>query len=348
MRSAASTVARRDLEDARRGVEDPPHGGVRPLAVVPDELFGDVDHTTRVDDEVGRVEHTRLLQERPALRLRELVVGGADHRRAVQLGDGDSVERRAERARRVDVAFDRVDLLDRDALDPEAVRDALDGSGVDVGNRHPRPLLDQVAHEVGAHLADARDADVTALEVGRPPEPAAHRLHRVEHAVGGGRGGVTGAPERSAHPGDVPGLAADEVHVRLGRAHVLGRDVAPAERLDEAAVDPDEGLGPGRGGVPEDHCLATAEVEARGRRLVGHAPRQPQDVGERVVLRRVRVEAGATQGGAEPGGVDGDDRPQSGGPVVAVHDLLVIVRSDAVEHVHADPSVQARPTAARA
>jgi len=138
----------------------------------------------------------------------------------------------------------------------------------------------------------------------------------------------------------VPGLAADEVHVGLGRADVLGRDVAPPECLDEAAVGPNEGLTASPGGIAEDHRLAAAEVEAGCRRLVGHAPGQPQDVGEGVVLRGVRVEAGAAQGGAESGGVDGDDRPQAGRPVVAVHDLLVVVRSDAVEHVHAAPSVQ--------
>jgi hypothetical protein len=75
-------------------------------------------------------------------------------------------------------------------------------------------------------------------------------------------------------------------------------------------------------GIADDHGLAAAEVEAGERVLVGHAAGQVQHVLERLGLGGVRIEAGAAEGGAERGGVDRDDRAQTGGLVVAVDDLL--------------------------
>jgi hypothetical protein len=95
------------------------------------------------------------------------------------------------------------------------------------------------------------------------------------------------------------------------------------------------------GGVADDHRLAPTEVEPGGRRLVRHAPGEAEDVLQRVLLGGVGVEAGAAEGRAQPGGVDGDDRPEPARPVVAEHDLLVAVRFEALEDLHSRPRLQA-------
>ena len=101
-----------------------------------------------------------------------------------------------------------------------------------------------------------------------------------------------------------------------------------------AGVGPQQRLGLVPGRVAEDHGLAAAEVEAGGGGLVGHGPGQAQHVLQALGLGRVGVEAGAAEGRPQAGGVDGDDGPQPGTPVVAEHDLLVVVAPDALEDVH--------------
>ena len=104
-----------------------------------------------------------------------------------------------------------------------------------------------------------------------------------------------------------------------------------------AGVRPQQGLGLDQGRVTEDHRLAAAEVEPGDRRLVGHGPGQGQHVLQGVVLVGVGAEADAAERRAQLGRVHGDDRPQAARPVVAEHDFLVSIASDAVEEVHLDP-----------
>ena len=119
------------------------------------------------------------------------------------------------------------------------------------------------------------------------------------------------------------GLPGDDVEVGVVGADVAGGEVAPAERLDEPAVGAQQRLGLVRAGVADDHRLAAAEVQPGEAVLVRHGPRQPQRVGDGVVLGGVRVEAGAAQRRPQRRRVDGDDRPQSGLLVAAEDDLLV-------------------------
>ena len=51
-------------------------------------------------------------------------------------------------------------------------------------------------------------------------------------------------------------------------------------------------------------------------------------------LGLVGVEAGATQGRSQCGGMDGDDRPQARLIVGAENDLLVAIAIDVLEHTH--------------
>jgi hypothetical protein len=178
------------------------------------------------------------------------------------------------------------------------------------------------AAEVGADLADALDDHVAAGQVGVLPQLLGHRPHAQQHAVGGVDGRVAAAAVADRPAGHEAGLHGDHVHVGAVGADVLGGDVAAAEALDEAAVRAQQRLGLDPLGIADDDRLAAAEVEAGGGRLVAHAPGQPQDVGERVALGPVGVEAGAAERWAEGGRVDGDDGLEAGGGVVVVDDLL--------------------------
>ena len=223
-----------------------------------------------------------------------------------------------------DVAGDRVGLGRLDGVGAELLDRPGHVVDVDVGHGEPGPgLVEQVA-QVGADLADALDHDVAAGQVVLVPELLGHRLHALQDPVGGVDRGVAAAAVGRRAAGDEPGLQRDGVHVGDVGPDVLGGDVAAAEALDEAAVGAQQGLGLDPLGVAEDDRLAPAEVEPGHGRLVAHALGQPEDVGERVVLGGVGVEAGAAQGRAEGGRVDGDDGLEAGGGIVVVDDLLVL------------------------
>ena len=174
-----------------------------------------------------------------------------------------------------------------------------------------------------ADLADAGHADRPAVQGRGAPGPLGRGAHALEDAEGGEHRGVAGPAVRDRAAGDERALAGDVVHVLAEGADVAGGVVAAVERLHEAAVGAQQGLGLDPGRVADDHGLAAAEVEPGQRRLVGHPAGEVEDVVERVLLGGVGVEAGAAQGRAERGGVDGDDRLQPGRLVVAEHDLLM-------------------------
>src|SRR5262249_32695765 len=86
--------------------------------------------------------------------------------------------------------------------------------------------------------------------------------------------------------------------------------------------------------ITDDDRLAAAVVKPRERVLVGHGAGQVQHVGQRRILAGVGVKARAAERGTERGRVDGDDRPEAAGPVLAEDDLLVsvlIARASAVQ-----------------
>ena len=261
---------------------------------------------------------------RPA-RVGELVVGrAADDPRGEGLDDV-VVERAAEGTRCVHVELGChqrggvVHDLDLRVLRPER----LDRRGVDVGDHDRGAVLDQQAREVAADLADAGDADGAAGEVRLAPGDLSRGPHALEDAVRREHGGVAGTAVLDGAPGDEVALAGDVVHVDAVGPHVARGVVATVERLDEAAVGPEEGFALQRRRVADDDGLAAAEVQAGQSGLVGHAPGEVEDVAERVVGAGVRVEARAAQRRPEGRGVDGDDRLQAGGGVVREDDLLV-------------------------
>ena len=87
--------------------------------------------------------------------LGELVVGGAGHDLAAQLGDRVVVEHRAQGAGRHDVALDLQDLAGGDDLDAELVARLSDRLGVDVGAEDLGPLLVQDTSRGGSRRCRA-------------------------------------------------------------------------------------------------------------------------------------------------------------------------------------------------
>ena len=98
-------------------------------------------------------------------------------------------------------------------------------------------------------------------------------------------------------------------HGKVGEADadIVGDDVLAVHALHHAAHGPEQ-LGRFLAGrVPEDHRLAAAIGQVADRRLVGHAAREAQHVGQGFALVRVGPHAAAAEGGPEHGIVNCDD-----------------------------------------
>jgi HEAT repeat protein len=318
----SAILALGQLGDADR---DPLDARIRTGPIVATLLLGDVDDPARVHDVVGRVEHTGIVDPLGILRRGELVVGRSDHCGCLERRDGGGGEHRPEGTGREDVAGDRVGDGCGDDRRPGAGGDLGGGVVTDVGHGQPGPLGVQVVGQRGPDLPQAADADVAVLQRAVPP-PLGHRPHRPEDPERGGGGGIAGPARGLAGARDVRGDGADEVHVGLGGADVLGGDVAPAEPVDEAGVGADELVGAQGGRIPEDHRLAAPLVEAGGGVLVGHPLGQAADVPEGLLLRGEGPEAGAPEARSEHGGVDGHDGAEAGGRIVGVGHLLEPLR----------------------
>jgi hypothetical protein len=132
----------------------------------------------------------------------------------------------------------------------------------------------------------------------------------------------------------VIGLQLDVLHVGRTGPDVLGGDVPAAEGLDESAMRPEHHLAVGALVVPHNDRLPPAQIDPRDRRLVGHAARQAERVGDRVVGRAVLPEAGAAERGAQRGIVDGDDPDVPAGGIVRQEHLLVSEGVHLREDVH--------------
>ena len=126
----------------------------------------------------------------------------------------------------------------------------------------------------------------------------------------------------------------DVFHVRGARPHVLGGDVAPTERLHEAAMGAEHRLAVLPLVVAHEDGLAAAEVDAGHRGLVGHPAGEPERVGDGIVRAGILPESGAAECRAERGIVDRDDAEVAGTRLMAERDLLVVVLGHRLLEVH--------------
>ncbi len=171
----------------------------------------------------------------------------------------------------------------------------------------------------------------------RPAVQRARREHPL--AAGADRGLDTQRRERAriARPalpareaGDVLGALRDHPHVAARGADVLGGDVAAAERLHRVG-EVEQRRGPVLGGENargggHDHALAAAERQVRDRGLVGHRPRQPQRVPQRLARVVISPHPAPAQRRAADGRVHRDERVQAGAPPAVDEHVLVIER----------------------
>ena len=168
----------------------------------------------------------------------------------------------------------------------------------------------------------------------QPPEGLGRPAHGGEQPAGGGRRGVAGPARVLGRAGYVRGFAGDQLHVGHGRADVLGGDVGATKGLDGAAVGAHEALGLERTGVADDDALAAAEVEPGGGVLAGHGAGEAEGVREGVLLRRVGVEARASERRPEDGRVHGDDGLQPRLAIAGEENLLVTTLIGCGKYVH--------------
>jgi hypothetical protein len=189
----------------------------------------DVDHTSGVHDEVGRVHDPALGDPIGIVGSGQLIVGRPGDGFTSELRDRFCVQRRSERTRGEDVASNRVDLRRLDRGNAVCIACSLDRFGVHVGDGDEAAVLHEVFDEVGPDLADALDGDVASRERVLSPQSSAQGSHRVEDAPRRRVGRVTRAAAFDRDARHVWRFLTDDVHVRFGRPDVLGSDVAAAE-----------------------------------------------------------------------------------------------------------------------
>ena len=164
----------------------------------------------------------------------ELVVRRAGDGAAAQGGHRVVVEHAAQRAGRDDV---HVGAQRLGGLGPGGAQ--LLGqrapAGRDVGQDEPGAGGGEAAGERAAHVAQADHRDAAAGQVRRAPDALGRDADRGLDAERGPRAGIARAAALVREPGDVRGPLGDDGHVLVGRAHVLGGDVAPGELLDAVA-----------------------------------------------------------------------------------------------------------------
>ena len=213
----------------------------RLLLVVAHDLLGDVDEASRVDGVVRGVEDAAGVEVVPVAGEGELIVRRAGDDACLEARNGLVVHRRAEGARREDVAVDVEDALERYELRPELPVRALGLQRVDVGHRELRPAGMKLLAQVVADMTDALHHDVNARER-RPAQLVLDaRLDASPHAERGEGRRIPRPAVGRIDAGDPLGHRADDLHVLQPRPAVLRRDVVPAEIVDELAEGAEEG-----------------------------------------------------------------------------------------------------------
>ena len=192
-----------------------------------------------------------------------------------------------------------------------------------------RPRRGEPAGQRAADVAEAEDRDPASGQVGRAEHPLARHADGGLHPQRGPRARIARAAAVEREPGDVARALRDDREVLVGRPHVLGGDVAPAELVDGVA-EVEQHVAAPRGverrpvAAEHDHALAAAEREVRDRRLERHRPREAQRVAHRGARVGVSPDPAAAQRRPARRRVHGDDGVEPGAPAPAHEQLLVV------------------------
>ena len=254
---------------------------------------------------------------------RELVVGAAGGDPAAEARDRIGVQRPADGARRVDVAFGRERRVGRDHCRADLARHPSGELRVEVGDEHPRAVLGEPPGQTGADRADTLHEHRAPAEIRRPEDVLGARADPVEHPAGGSAAAVAAAAGRPEHPGAPLG---DDVEVGRRDVHVARGLVGAAERLDEIAVAEEQP--PPRVALRQlrhgQHRLPAAARHIRNRHLPAHRRGEPHRVREPV--RRLRVDAHPRPAAGRPEHrrVDAHEHPRAAGPVEPDDRLLAV------------------------
>ena len=169
-----------EVEEAQQRRVDLAGRAHRLLAPPPLELAVHIDQPTRVDDVIGSVDDVARVQLVPVPGLGEHVVGRAGDDVDAKLRDGGVVDGGAERARRVDVGLDGVDLVGGGAPGAELVHDAIDPPLIDIRDDEAGRWLEQ---SIRMSVAEAAKLlDITHLLERKPKALSGGQRQRV--AVG--------------------------------------------------------------------------------------------------------------------------------------------------------------------
>ena len=180
---------------------------------------------------------------------------------------------------------------------------------VDVGDAQPGAFGRGMHRNAGGDAARALQRDVQPRHAVLAQRALDRRLDAEEHAQRRVRPGI--AADRAAlgrETGNEAGLAADFDHVGNAHPDVFGSDVAATKRIDRATVSGEQFGRLGEVFAGEQHGLAAAQWQARHRVLVAHPARQPQRVGQRVVVVGIMPEAHPARRRPEMGRMQRDDR----------------------------------------
>ena len=307
----------RGAQHGQRGVVDPRRLGLGPLEREPVALVGDLDHAAGVDEVVGAVDDAPLGER--GCRCGRGPAGC--WRRRTRSSPGASRPRRRRAPRRARTARRR-----RAPLRTSASTSSTTSTPGWCSRTHSMAAGSTSVTTTSAPSSRAWPSrclptlPTPAIPMRRPrqaggvPAVAGRGEHPLVHAERRQHAGVAGPAAGDAAPRDEVALLGDDVHVLDVRADVARRDVPTAEALHEPPVRAQQLRRLVDRRVADDHGLAAAVVETGEGVLVGHRPGQVEHVLQRVVLGRVRVEAGAAERRPERGRVDRHDRPQPAWP----------------------------------
>ena len=207
------------------------------------------------------------------------------------------------------------------------VRGERGGAGdIHIGNRQPGALSRQRPGQSAAHAAHALHRHMQAAHI-IAAQFVPHRRHQA-HSDAACRERARVAAHRAIghrQAGDMGRTPGHHHHVMFGHANIFGGDIAPAQRRHGIAKRLQQRLGLRCAGQHDG--LAAARLQAGHGVLVTHAARQAQRIGERRGVVGIGPTPHTAGGRAQMGGVDGDNRMQTGGGITHQRHLFVSIKA---------------------